>query len=159
EGFPRMVRDLANALGKSVRFEITGDSTLVDREILERLKPPITHLLRNAVDHGIELPSDRLIAGKAEEGFLRLEAAHSAGVLLVTVSDDGKGIDPEVIRRAVIDRKLSSAEIGAKLTDAELLEFLFLPGFTLKETVSEISGRGVGLDVVRIMAREVGGHL
>src|SRR6185312_6767561 len=113
-GFPRMVRDLANSLGKSVKFEIAGESTLVDREILERLKPPITHLLRNALDHGIESPADRLRAGKPEEASLRLEAVHSAGMLLVTVSDDGNGIDVEAIRSAVVRKKLSTPEISGK---------------------------------------------
>lgn len=158
-GFPRMVRDLANSLGKSVKFEIAGESTLVDREILEKLKPPLIHLLRNALDHGIELPADRVRASKPEEASLRLEARHSAGMLLVTVSDDGSGIDVEAIRSAVVRRKISPPEIGGKLSEAELLEFLFLPGFSLRDTVSEISGRGVGLDVVRTMAREVGGHI
>jgi two-component system sensor histidine kinase and response regulator WspE len=159
EGFPRMVRDMANALGKSVKFEIVGEGTLVDREILEKLKPTINHLLRNALDHGIEAHDDRLKSDKPEEGRVRLEACHSAGILLVTVSDDGKGIDPEGIRQAVIGKRLTTPELGQKLSDAELLEFLFLPGFTLKSSVSEISGRGVGLDAVQMMAREVGGRV
>ncbi|HVW08435.1 MAG TPA: Hpt domain-containing protein, partial [Bryobacteraceae bacterium] len=148
-GFPRMVRDLANSLGKSVKFEIAGESTPVDREILERLKPPVTHLLRNAVDHGIESSAERARAGKPKEATLRLEAVHRAGMLVVTVSDDGRGLDIEAVRSAVVRKKLSTPEISRKLSEAELLEFLFLPGFSLRDTVSEISGRGVGLDVVR----------
>jgi two-component system sensor histidine kinase and response regulator WspE len=142
-----------------VHFEIVGESTLVDREILERLKPPITHLLRNALDHGIEGPADRARIGKREDASLRLEAVHSAGMLLVTVADDGRGIDIEAVRRVVVQKKLSTPEISQRLSEAELLEFLFLPGFSLRDSVSEISGRGIGLDVVRTMAREVGGHV
>jgi len=159
QGFPRMVRDVASSLGKEVTLEITGGSTPVDRDILERLKAPLDHLLRNAIDHGIEGPAGRRLAGKTKESSLRLEACHSAGMLLITVADDGCGIDTEVIRKAVVHKKLTGVETSQKMTEPELLEFLFLPGFTLKDSVSEISGRGVGLDVVRTMVREVGGHV
>ena len=157
--FPRMVRDLGKTLGKMAALRVAGDSTTVDRDILERIKAPLDHLLRNAVDHGIELPEERLRHAKPPEGTIRLEAAHSAGKLLVTVADDGRGIDLQTIRDAVVRRNLSTAGIVPKMTDAELLEFLFLPGFTLKDSVSEISGRGVGLDVVQTMVKEVGGNV
>ena len=159
QGFQRMVRDVARSLGKTVRLEVKGESTAVDREILERLKAPLDHLLRNSLDHGIETPAERQGSGKPAEGLLQLEACHSAGMLLVTVADDGWGIDPEVLRKAVVQKKLTTAETAQKMTEAELLEFLFLPGFTLKESVSEISGRGVGLDVVQTMVKEVGGRV
>jgi two-component system, chemotaxis family, sensor histidine kinase and response regulator WspE len=159
QGFPRMVRDVANSLGKTVRLEMTGESTPVDRDILERLKPTLDHLLRNAIDHGVEDPAGRRLLGKSEEATLQLQACHSAGMLLVTVADDGCGIDPEDIRKAVVEKKLTALETSQKMTAAELLEFLFLPGFTLKESVSEISGRGIGLDIVRTMVREVGGRV
>ena len=157
--FPRMARDLARAVGKQVRLEIIGENTQVDRDILERLESPLTHLLRNAVDHGCETPEQRQRAGKSPEGTIRLEARHSAGMLLVTVTDDGAGIQTERVRETILKRKLAAPAVAAGLTEAELLEFLFLPGFTLKETVTEISGRGVGLDVVQNMVRNVRGNL
>ncbi len=159
QGFPRMVRDVANSLGKMVKLEITGESTPVDRDILERLKSPVDHLLRNAIDHGIEDPATRRQQGKPDEAKLELHAGHTAGMLLITVADDGRGIGTEAIRKAIVRKKLTAFDTSQKMTDAELLEFLFLPGFTLKESVSEISGRGVGLDVVQTMVRAVGGHV
>lgn len=157
--FPRMIRDLAHSLGKAARLEIIGESTTVDRDILERIKAPLDHLLRNAVDHGIEFPAQRIEAGKPGEGALQLEARHSAGMLLITVTDDGRGIELETMRRAIVERKLTTHELAQKMSEAELFEFLFLPGFTLREAVSEISGRGVGLDVVQTMVKEVGGSV
>ncbi|RYD84857.1 MAG: chemotaxis protein CheA, partial [Verrucomicrobiaceae bacterium] len=158
-GFPRMVRDVAHSLGKQVKLDILGDSTPVDRDILERLEAPLGHLLRNAVDHGIEHPEDRRQNGKPEVGTLRLEAHHSSGMLFINVADDGQGLDPQRIRQALVRKDLATVEMAEKLTESELLEFLFLPGFTLKERVTEISGRGVGLDVVQVMTREIGGSV
>jgi len=155
--FPRMVRDLGRSLGKEVKLEIVGETTSVDRDMLERLEAPLVHLLRNAVDHGIEFPGERVQAGKKSEGVVRLDARHNAGMLQVTVSDDGAGIDPAVLRQAVLERKLVGDEIAAKLSETELFEFLFLPGFTLKKAITEISGRGVGLDVVQNMIKQVRG--
>ena len=157
--FPRMVRDLARVVGKAVQLEIIGENTPVDRDILERLESPLAHLLRNAVDHGCETPEQRQRADKSPEGTIRLEARHSAGMLLVVVTDDGAGVQLERVREAVLKRKLATPAVAERLTEAELLEFLFLPGFTLKETVTEISGRGVGLDVVQNMVRSVRGNL
>jgi two-component system sensor histidine kinase and response regulator WspE len=157
--FPRMVRDLALALGKQVRLEMAGENTQVDRDILERLETPLAHLLRNAVDHGCEMPDERQRAGKPMEGLVRLEARHSAGMLVVTVADDGDGVDLERVRRFVVRKKLAAAAVAEKLTEAELLEFLFLPGFTMKEAVTEISGRGVGLDIVQNMVKSVRGAI
>jgi two-component system sensor histidine kinase and response regulator WspE len=156
-GFSRMVRDAARSLGKDARLEIVGENTPVDRDVLDRVEAPLGHLLRNAVDHGIGSPAERLAAGQPVQGTVRLEARHSAGMLLIEVSDDGRGIDPETIRRAVIAKQLTTPEVAADLTEPELIEFLFLPGFTMKETVTEISGRGVGLDVVQTMIKEAGG--
>jgi two-component system sensor histidine kinase and response regulator WspE len=155
--FPRMVRDLGRTLGKQVRLEIAGAATQVDRDILEKLDAPLGHLLRNAVDHGIEAPHERLAAGKPAEGVVCLEARHSAGVLQIVVSDDGQGIDLDRLRATVSKRGLASPDTIAKLSESELLEFLFLPGFTMKETVTEISGRGVGLDAVQDMLKQVRG--
>jgi two-component system sensor histidine kinase and response regulator WspE len=158
-GFSRMVRDLAKSLGKSVRFEIEGEFTRVDRDILEKLEAPLTHLLRNAVDHGIEAPDSRSQAGKAPEGRLTLGARHVAGVLEINVADDGGGIDPERVRRRIVEKGYATSDMAAKLSESEVLEFLFLPGFSTSQNVTEISGRGVGLDVVQSMARQVGGNV
>ncbi|QYM80443.1 hybrid sensor histidine kinase/response regulator [Horticoccus luteus] len=156
---PRVVRDLARELGKEARLEIIGDDTQVDRDVLEKLEAPLGHLLRNALDHGIERPEVRLAAGKPAAGLIKLEARHSAGVLLITISDDGRGADPEILRQAVVRRKLVAEEMAPRLSEAELLEFLFLPGFSLKEQVTEISGRGVGLDAVQSMVKSVRGSI
>jgi two-component system, chemotaxis family, sensor histidine kinase and response regulator WspE len=158
-GFPRMVRDLARDLGKQARLEISGRDTYVDRNILENLEGPLTHLLRNAIDHGLEFPEVRRLAGKSGEGTIRLEAVHSAGNLLITVSDDGGGIDLAGLREAVVQKKLTTAQAAEQMSESELLEFLLLPGFTTKGTVTEISGRGVGLDAVREIVREVRGAI
>ncbi len=155
--FPRMVRDVGRSLGKQVRLEIAGASTQVDRDILAKLEAPLGHLLRNAIDHGIETPAERAAAGKPAEGVVSLEAHHHAGALQIVVSDDGLGIDLDRLRKTIVERRLASAETAGKLSDSELLEFLFLPGFSMKETVTEISGRGVGLDVVQDMVKEVRG--
>jgi two-component system sensor histidine kinase and response regulator WspE len=159
QGFPRMLRDLARRLGKQVKFEINGKSTEVDRDILEKLEAPLTHILRNAIDHGIETPQDRLSAGKPPEGTVVLAACHRAGMLSITVSDDGRGIDLEQLRQKIISNGMINAEMAAQLSESELLEFLFLPGFSTAKTVTEFSGRGVGLDVVQSMVHQVGGIL
>jgi two-component system, chemotaxis family, sensor histidine kinase and response regulator WspE len=159
QGFPRMVRDLARDLGKQVRLEIQGPSTYVDRDILEKLEAPLTHLLRNAIDHGIELPEERRAAAKIGEGTIRLEAQHSAGNLLITVSDDGRGIDLANLRNRIVQKKLTTPEAAEQMSESEILEFLLLPGFTTKQKVTEISGRGVGLDAVQAIVREVRGAI
>ena len=157
--FPRMVRDLSRALGKQVRLEIAGDNTQVDRDILEKLEAPLAHLLRNAVDHGCETPEARRNAGKPEEGIIRLEARHSAGMLTILVADDGAGIHPELLRETIIRKKLTTPAIAEKLSEHELLDFLLLPGFSMRDTGTEISGRGVGLDVVQNMVKNVRGNI
>jgi two-component system sensor histidine kinase and response regulator WspE len=156
-GFPRMVREVARDLGKKVRFEVRGENTGVDRDILDKLEAPLNHLIRNALDHAIEPPADRIRLGKPETGVIRLEARHSAGSLQISVVDDGQGVDPARLRDKIVAKGLATAEMAARLGEAELLEFLFLPGFSTKDAVTEISGRGVGLDVVQDMARAVGG--
>jgi two-component system sensor histidine kinase and response regulator WspE len=157
QAFPRLVRDVAHSLGKQARLDIVGESTQVDRDILMTLEAPLGHLLRNAVDHGIESPDERRARGKSPEGTIRLEARHSAGRLQVIVADDGAGVDVEKMRAAVIARNLINREAAERLSEAELLEFLFLPGFSMKGTVTDISGRGVGLDVVQEMVKRVRG--
>jgi two-component system sensor histidine kinase and response regulator WspE len=158
-GLPRMVRDLSRTLGKDARLEIVGESMLLDRDILERLEAPLGHLLRNAIDHGVESPAERRAAGKTPEAVVLLEASHAAGMLLVTVSDDGRGVDLKALRKAIVSQRMATLETALTLGESELLEFLFLPGLSMKETVTEISGRGVGLDVVRDMVRRVEGTI
>jgi two-component system sensor histidine kinase and response regulator WspE len=158
-GQARMVRDLGRELGKQVRLEIEGEKTQVDRDVLEKLEAPLTHLLRNAVDHGIESPEQRLLAGKPAEGLIRLKASHQAGLLVLEISDDGAGVDLERLRASVIQRQLSPAETAEQLSEEELLSFLFLPGFSLRDTVTQVSGRGVGLDAVQHMVRQLRGAI
>ncbi|MBY8945575.1 hybrid sensor histidine kinase/response regulator [Pseudomonas sp. SH10-3B] len=156
-GQVRMVRDLGRSLGKQVRLEIEGEKTQVDRDVLEKLEAPLTHLLRNAVDHGIEMPDQRLLAGKPAEGLIRLRASHQAGLLVLELSDDGNGVDLERLRGTIVDRHLSTLDTALNLSEEELLTFLFLPGFSLRDTVTEVSGRGVGLDAVQHMVRQLRG--
>lgn len=158
-GQSRMVRDLGRSLGKPVRLVIEGEKTQVDRDVLEKLEAPLTHLLRNAVDHGIELPERRLLAGKAQEGVIRLRASHQAGMLSLELIDDGAGIDLERLRSAIVERAMSPADTVARMSEAELITFLFLPGFSLRDKVTEVSGRGVGLDAVQHMIRELRGSI
>jgi two-component system sensor histidine kinase and response regulator WspE len=156
-GFPRLVRDVARSLGKQVRFEVRGEQTGVDRDILDKLEAPLSHLIRNSLDHGIELPSEREASGKPATGTILLEARHRAGMLQITLTDDGRGIDVEHLRSQAVARGLVARQVADQLSELELLEFLFLPGFSTKDQVTEISGRGVGLDVVQSMVKSVGG--
>ncbi|MFL9895428.1 hybrid sensor histidine kinase/response regulator [Paraburkholderia sp. RL17-381-BIF-C] len=156
-GLARMVRDVARSLGKKVRWQLVGESTQVDRDILDLLEAPLGHMLRNALDHGIEAPAVRLARGKPEEGTLTLDARHTAGALLITVSDDGAGIDLDALRASIVRKKLASEETATRLSEAELLEFLFLPGFSLRDQVTDVSGRGVGLDAVHDVVKRVRG--
>ncbi|MFZ0155303.1 Gliding motility regulatory protein [compost metagenome] len=158
-GQSRMVRDLGRSLGKQVRLQIEGEKTQVDRDVLEKLEAPLTHLLRNAVDHGIELPEHRLLAGKPAEGQIRLRASHQAGLLVLELSDDGAGVDLQRLRQSIVERQLSPEQTVAQMSEAELLTFLFLPGFSLRDKVTEVSGRGVGLDAVQHMVRQLRGSI
>lgn len=155
--FPRMVRDIGRTLGKSVRLEIVGQATQIDRDILEKLDAPLGHLLRNAIDHGVETPDERVAAGKPPEAVVRLDARHSVGRLQIVVSDDGRGFDFRKLRETIVNRRLANTDTAEKLSEAELLEFLFLPGFSMSPTVTEISGRGVGLNAVQDMVKRVRG--
>lgn len=157
QSFPRMVRDLSRSLDKQVRLEVSGEKTEVDRDILERLEAPLNHILRNAIDHGLESPQERSQTGKPPEGTLRMEARHSAGTLVITISDDGRGVNLERLKKKILERGMVGADVVDRLSDAELIDFLFLPGFSTAEKVTEVSGRGVGLDVVASMVHGVGG--
>jgi two-component system, chemotaxis family, sensor histidine kinase and response regulator WspE len=158
-GFPRLVRDVSRQLGKQAKFEVAGETTGVDRDILDGLEAPLNHLIRNALDHGLESPDERRAAGKNPAGTIRLEARHRAGMLQIVLGDDGRGIDLERLRAKVVEKGLATAPMAGRLSEAELLDFLFLPGFSTKEKVTEISGRGVGLDVVQSMVQAVRGSV
>ncbi len=159
QGFKRLVRQLGQTLGKDVKLEISGTEVGVDRDILERLNAPLTHLIQNAMDHGIDSAEVRASANKPIAGSIHLSAQHRGGLLSIVVEDDGRGIDLEKLRLAVLDRKLVTASVAASLQDHELLEFLFLPGFSMSRQLSNISGRGVGLDLVRHTLQEVRGSV
>ena len=158
-GFSRMVRDLAKDLGKKVDFEIGGSNSMVDSNILKKLEAPLNHLVRNALDHAIEFPEDRIKAGKTENGKILVEARHRSGMLEVLVQDDGKGIDFAGLKRKIIERGYASADMVEKMSRDEISDFLFLPGFSTSSKVTTISGRGVGLDIVNAMTQEVGGQV
>ncbi|MCA0387219.1 MAG: response regulator [Bacteroidetes bacterium] len=156
-GIPRMVRDLAKDSGKKIRLEIVGEDTMIDRDILDKIEAPLSHLIANAADHGIESPEERIEAGKKETGKILLEAGHRAGFLTISVSDDGKGIDDESLRKKIVEKGYVTAEMAGSLSKSEILDFLFLPGFSTKAGVTKVSGRGVGLDIVMNLIHQVGG--
>jgi len=158
-GFSRLVRDISRELGKQARLEVVGETTGVDRDILDALEAPLNHLIRNALDHGLETPDERRAVGKDPVGTIRLEARHRAGMLQIMVADDGRGINLERLRMRVVERGLTTAAMAERLSEAELLDFLFLPGFSTKDQVTEVSGRGVGLDVVQSMVQAVRGSV
>jgi two-component system sensor histidine kinase and response regulator WspE len=158
-GFPRLVRDVSRQLGKQAKFEVVGETTGVDRDILDALEAPLNHLIRNALDHGLESPDERRAAGKTSSGTIQLEARHRAGMLQIVLSDDGRGINLERLRQRVVEKGLTTTSVSSRLSESELLDFLFLPGFSTKEQVTEISGRGVGLDVVQSMVQAVRGSV
>ena len=155
--FPRVVRDLAVSCGKDVRLKIDGAETELDRTLIESIRDPLTHLVRNAVDHGIEPPAERLKVGKPEAGLLSLRAFHESGQVTVEVRDDGRGIPVEAIRKKAIARGLVEAAAAEKLSDEETLQFIFEPGFSTAATVTDVSGRGVGMDVVKTNIEAIGG--
>lgn len=154
---PRMVRDVAAACHREVQLELSGGDTELDRSLLEAVKDPLTHLVRNAVDHGIESAADRAAAGKPAKGVLALRAYHASGQVVVEVADDGRGIDPDKIGAKAVQKGLRSADQVAVMSAADLLQLLFLPGFSTAEVVSNVSGRGVGMDVVRTKIESIGG--
>jgi two-component system, chemotaxis family, sensor kinase CheA len=154
---PRLVRELAAKTAKKVRLEMFGETTEVDRSIIERLGDPLTHIIRNSVDHGIESPADRLAAGKSEEGTVRLAAEHRGGRIVIEVSDDGGGINSERVLKKAREKGLISPD--AALSDDEINNLIMLPGFSTAETISDISGRGVGMDVVRSNIQDIGGRI
>jgi two-component system chemotaxis sensor kinase CheA len=157
--FPRMVRDLARTCGRDVRVEFTGQETGLDKSLLEAIKDPLTHAVRNAVDHGIESPTDRVLAGKPAEGCGRLKAFHQSGSVVIEVADDGAGIPMERVLAKAIERNLVTPEQAAGMSEREALQLIFLPGFSTAAAVTTVSGRGVGMDVVRANVEKVGGSV
>ncbi len=157
--FPRMVRDLARPIGKEVDLIIEGASTELDRSIIELIGDPLLHLLRNAVDHGIEAPTAREAAGKARQGMIRLSAIHQEGHIVISVQDDGRGIDPVRVREIAVQRGVLTEEAAAKLGDEEVIALIFKSNFSTAEEVTEVSGRGVGLDVVSTNVKRLGGSV
>ena len=156
---PRMVRDLSRQIGKQCRLDLEGGETELDKTLLEAIKAPLTHLARNAVDHGIELPSVRMGLGKSAEGKIVLRASHEAGQVTIEMSDDGRGIDTDRVRAKVLSQRLASADDLARLSDSQIMQYVFLPGFSTADRVTEISGRGVGMDVVKNSIESLGGSI
>ncbi len=156
---PRAVRDLARATDKSINLELLGENTEIDRKVLEILSDPLLHLVRNAVDHGIEAPDERVAQGKPRDGRIRVSAEASGGEVRIGISDDGRGMQPQKLRDIAVRKGLISAEQAALLSDQEALELIFLPGFTSAALITDISGRGVGMDVVRSNISELGGQV
>ncbi len=156
---PRIVRDLSQSLGRRVRLQLEGQETELDKSLLEAIKDPLTHAVRNALDHGIEPPDARLAAGKDPEGTLKLRAVQEGSHVVIEVSDDGAGMAVEKVRQKAIERELITAERAAHLAERELLHLVFLPGFSTAATVTNVSGRGVGMDVVRTNVEKIGGKV
>src|SRR5260370_41268266 len=154
---PRLVRDVAGNLGKQVRLEMDGAETELDKTIIEAIKDPLTHLVRNACDHGLERPEERVRAGKPAQGVATLRAYHEGGQVNIEISDDGAGIDPVRVKQKAVEKGLLSAEQAARLGLRETLNLIFLAGFSTAKTVSNVSGRGVGMDVVRSNIEKIGG--
>jgi two-component system chemotaxis sensor kinase CheA len=155
--FPRVVRDLSMSCGKQVRLEMEGKETELDKTLIEAIKDPMTHIVRNAVDHGIEMPDVRRERGKNPEGTLKLRAYHEGGQVNVEISDDGGGISPDKIRKKAVEKGLITPEQATRMSDREVINLIFLPGFSMAEKVSNISGRGVGMDVVKTNIEKIGG--
>ncbi|GAA0705452.1 chemotaxis protein CheA [Dyella marensis] len=157
--FPRIVRDLARQLGKEIELVLEGEDTDLDRSLVEALADPLIHLLRNAVDHGLETPDVRESAGKPRKGRVRLAASQRGERIVIVVADDGRGMDPDILRRKAVEKGVIDAAQAARLSETECLELIFRPGFSTAAQVSDISGRGVGMDVVKTRVAELGGTL
>jgi len=157
--FPRVVRDLARSCDKRVELVMEGEGTELDKTLIEAIKDPLTHLIRNAVDHGIELPDRRIAAGKPPQGRLLLRAYHEGGQVIIEVIDDGAGLDAERIRSKAIERGIVTVDQAGRMTDRELFRLVFLPGFSTAAKVTNVSGRGVGMDVVRTNIERIGGTI
>jgi two-component system chemotaxis sensor kinase CheA len=157
--FPRMLRDLAKGSGKKIELQMVGEDTEIDKSLIEELSDPLIHLIRNSADHGIELPEVRARAGKPETGTVVLRARHEGDSVLVEIEDDGKGIDPKVIRAKAVEKGIITADRAEQMSDEEAINIVFLPGFSTAQTITDISGRGVGMDVVKSNVRKLNGSV
>jgi two-component system chemotaxis sensor kinase CheA len=157
--FPRLVRDIARRLGKQVDLVMSGGETEADKAVIEQLADPLIHMVRNSLDHGLEPPEDRLAAGKPEMGTLRLSAVAEQDAVVISIEDDGRGIDPARVRAKAVEKGLIEAERAALLSDQEAVQLVFAPGFSTAAAVSDLSGRGVGMDVVRSAVEKAGGRV
>jgi two-component system, chemotaxis family, sensor kinase CheA len=154
---PRVVRDMANTSGKNIKLEMDGADTELDRTIIEAIKDPLTHLLRNACDHGLELPAIRMAAGKSAQGKLLMRAFHEGGHVNIEIADDGAGVDPQKVKNKALEKGLIRADQAERMEDRDAIQLIFLPGFSTAEKVTNISGRGVGMDVVKTNIERIGG--
>ena len=157
--FPRMVRDLGSQLGKSINLVMLGESTELDKTVMEKIGDPLIHLVRNAIDHGIEMPETRLQAGKDKEGRLTLNAYHQGGNVVIEISDDGKGLNREALLEKAIEKNILSEDESLEMSDDQVFELIFSPGFSTAKTVSDVSGRGVGMDVVKRNIQSLNGAI
>lgn len=155
--FPRLVRDISQKLGKKVELKLLGETTELDKTVMEKISDPMVHLIRNSLDHGLEKPEDRVASGKSETGTVTLNAYHQGGNIVIEIIDDGKGINPEVIRKKALDKGLIKE--SDELSEQEIIDLIFLPGFSTAAEVSDLSGRGVGMDVVRRNIQELNGSV
>jgi two-component system chemotaxis sensor kinase CheA len=155
--FPRVVRDLSRSLKKEIKLELVGEETDLDKNLVEALADPLVHLVRNAVDHGIESPDDRVAAGKPREGVVVLTASQEGDHILLSIKDDGKGMNADVLRRIVVEKGLMDEETAARLEEKECFNLIFMPGFSTKTEISDVSGRGVGMDVVKTRITQMNG--
>jgi two-component system chemotaxis sensor kinase CheA len=157
--FPRVVRDLARALKKDITLELEGEETDLDKNLVEALADPLVHLVRNSVDHGIEMPAERVAAGKPSMGTVKLTASQEGDHILLSIIDDGKGMDPEKLKEIAISRGVMDIDAAARMSDVEAFNLIFAPGFSTKTEISEVSGRGVGMDVVKTKINQLNGSV
>ena len=157
--FPWVVRDLSKQLNKTIELTIVGNEVELDKTIIESINDPLTHLVRNSVDHGVEMPEDRKRVGKPEKGIIILKAYHEAGQVVIQISDDGKGLDGEALAASAVSKGLISTEQAQIMSDKEKINLIFLPGFSMAKKVTDVSGRGVGMDVVKTNLDKLGGQV
>ncbi|XQF92244.1 chemotaxis protein CheA [Pseudoalteromonas espejiana] len=157
--FPRVVRDLARSLNKDINLQLVGEETDLDKNLVEALADPLVHLVRNSVDHGIEMPADREAAGKPRTGNVTLSASQEGDHILLTIKDDGAGMDAEKLKKIAISKGVLDHDQASRLSDTEAYNLIFAPGFSTKEEISDISGRGVGMDVVKTKITQLNGSV
>lgn len=155
--FPRLIRDLSKDLNKKIDLRMEGEETELDRQLLEMIKDPLTHMVRNSCDHGLEMPADRVATGKSEVGTVRLSAYHQGGHIIIEIADDGRGLNIDRIRKKIVDNGLAEESELSGMSDEQIMQFIFKPGFSTAEKVTSVSGRGVGMDVVRTNIEKIGG--